>query len=132
MLIHPARACAQAGKPIEESWIFHGTPNLANVEPIMSAGFKIGGQDGHPIAVGAAFGQGLYAATGPGAPMGYAGHAGCVILARALPGQQLTGQDCNRGRGTAGYDSWTPSGRPDWLILGTKAQILPCYVVHYR
>ena len=125
-------AFAQAGKPTEETWIFHGTPDLANVVPIMSTGFTIGGQDGHPIANGAAFGQGLYSATGPAAPMGYARGAGCVILARALPGRQLTGHDCHGGSGTAGHDSWTPSGQPDWLILGTKAQILPCYVVHYQ
>jgi hypothetical protein len=124
-------AFAHAGKPTEETWIFHGT-SLANVVPIMSTGFKIGGQDGHPIVSGASYGQGLYSATGPAAPMGYAQNAGCVILARALPGRQLTGQGCNGGRGTEDYDSWTPSGQPDWLILGTKAQILPCYVVHYR
>jgi hypothetical protein len=125
-------AFLQLGKPAEESWIFHGTPSLANIVPIMSAGFKVGGQDGHPVAVGAAFGQGFYSATGPDAPMGYAQGAGCVILARALPGQQLKGRACGGGRGTAGYDSWTPAGHPDWLIVRTKAQVLPCYVVHYR
>ena len=65
----------------------------------------IGGQDGHPIASGAALiGQGVYSATGPDAPMGYAGTGGCVILARALPGLRLTGQGCGGGSGTAGHD----------------------------
>ena len=64
--------------------------------------------------------------------MGYARGAGCIILARALPGKRLQGQNCGGGRGTGGYDSWTPKGKTDWLILRTKAQVLPCYVVHYR
>jgi len=39
--------------------VFHGTA-ASNVQSICSGGFKVGGQDGHPVVNGVAFGQGVY------------------------------------------------------------------------
>eukprot|EP01050_Picozoa_sp_SAG11_P007701 SAG11_NODE_651_length_7926_cov_2.465057_1_plen_2511_part_00 len=103
----------------DEVWVFHGTPDASVVPKIMKDGFKVGGED-IGVRNGAAYGNGVYTATGPDTPMGYAQDTGCVILARALKG--------NHG-GRAGGDSWSP--HTDWLIFRTKEQLLPCYVVHY-
>lgn len=101
-------------------WVFHGTAET-NVEPIMTGGFKVGGKDtGVGVVNGAAYGHGVYSATGPGTPMGYGRGSNGVILAQALPGH--TGP-----QGTS--DSWCPNG--DWYIFKEKEQVLPCYVVRY-
>ena len=115
-------------------WVFHGTAD-ANIEPIMTTGFKVGGAD-IAVAHGAAHGKGVYTAVGPNTPMGY-GKCNKVILAQAYTGQesgQLPGQGGRAGGGAGegkcdGYDSWRP--RDDWLIFKTGEQLLPTYVVHY-
>jgi hypothetical protein len=107
----------------DEVWVFHGCSDPAIVPKIMKEGFKVAGVDpGVPIKNGAAFGNGVYSATGPRTPMGYAQGAGCVILARAVKGNHGPGPgtDC---------DSWCPHS--DWLIFKAKEQLLPVYVVHY-
>jgi len=109
-----------AGKPTQPVWVFHGTPNSDNIPKICSGGFLVGGQDGHPIQNGAAHGQGVYTAKGPGTPMGYAQGTSAVILCLSLPG--ITG-----AQGTD--DSWAPNG--DWMIFKTSGQVWPRYVVHY-
>ena len=130
-------ALGSRGAPTKEVWTFHGTRHAKDIKSIMKDGFKIGGQDGHPVAVGSACGQGCYTAIGPGdrtkdSPMHYAAGSRRVILARAVPGNRLEGKSCDGGPPSlAGVDSWTPSSRKDWLILKTKEQILPYYVVHY-
>ena len=62
-------ALVAAGKPGDEIWVFHGTPSQAGIDAIISGGFKVGGTDGIPIANGAAYGNGVYTATGPATPM---------------------------------------------------------------
>ena len=115
-----SRFCAK-GKT-DEVWVFHGTTPQPNIESIMTGGFKVGGQDGHPIANGAAFGQGVYSATGLATPMQYGGATKAVILAMALPG-------VSRGQHQSNGDSWRPKG--DWYIFAKHEQVLPCYVVRY-
>ena len=119
------RACKHnfesAGKPTKQIWVFHGTPKKSVVPLIMTGGFEIGGIGvGVGIANGYVYGHGVYAATGPDTPMGYAGNSGQVILARAFPGT-IGGQERS--------DSWIP--RDDWYVFSTKEQLLPVYVVHY-
>ncbi|KAG5185220.1 hypothetical protein JKP88DRAFT_142589, partial [Tribonema minus] len=64
-------AFARAGKPLGETWVFHGT-HARNKLPIMAGGFKVGGVDaGIPVVNGAAYGHGVYMATTPLTPMAY-------------------------------------------------------------
>jgi hypothetical protein len=100
-----------------EIWVFHGT-NKANIVPIMTGGFKVGGEEGHEVANGVAFGRGVYTAVGPGTPMRYSGEDRCIILAKALEG--------TRGLQGSG-DSWAP--RDDWLVFKSAEQVWPKYVV---
>ena len=79
-----------------------------------------------PVANGTLHGRGVYTAVGPRTSMQYGGGAaGCVVLARALPGECLDG----RGEGHASVDSWRPCG--DWLVFRSGAQLLPVYAVHF-
>lgn len=104
----------------EEQFVFHGT-HPDSILPIMREGFKIGGQD-IAIAHGVAYGQGIYTATGPDAPVGFA-KCRSVILAKGLKGHHGESR-------RAGVDSWTP--RADWLVFAKSDQVLPTYVVHYE
>ena len=110
----------QAGKSTDAFWVFHGCPTVEGTRSICTGGFKVGGQDGHPISNGAACGQGVYSATGPGTPMGYGQGSHSVILCKAL-----IGESGPQGQG----DHWKPNG--DWMIFRTAAQVLPKYVVHF-
>jgi hypothetical protein len=88
-------------------------------------GFKVGGVDpGVPVRHGAAYGNGVYSATGPAIAMGYNGGNNRVILARALVGTQK-----QQPRADAETDSWVP--QKDWMIFKSGQQILPCYVVYF-
>ena len=103
---------------MDEMWVFHGSAQR-NILPIMTGGFKIGGQD-IGVANGSVYGQGVYTAIGPNTPMQYAG-GNQVVLALALPGAE----------GAQGVgDSWRP--HQDWCIFKTKVQVLPRYVLHFR
>ena len=112
-------------KNSREIWVFHGTSNLSAVASIMSGGFKVGGRSADvPVANGSAYGHGVYTATGPNTPMGYAnaGNAGNrVILAKALEGV--------KGRQEVD-DCWAP--KDDWLVFKTGEQLIPKYVVHFE
>jgi len=111
-----------ADKPIDEIWVFHGTPDEANIERICGDGFRVGGQ-GVDIAHGDAHGRGVYTAKGPSTPMGY-GKGKTVILCKALPGR--------RGKKIEEHDSWTPQNpASDWVIFKTGEQLLPVYVLHF-
>ena len=106
-----------------ELWVFHGTGD-AGIDGIMQGGFKVAGRDpgAPPVRHGAAYGHGVYTATGPKYPMVYANSAGtnAVILAKALEGT----------RGLQGIDDcWAP--RENWLVFKTGEQLLPKYVVHW-
>ena len=114
-------AFATSGTPTGEIWIFHGT-SPANVQAIMTGGFKVGGRDlGVPVANGTAHGAGVYSAKGPGTPMGYTKGGKEIILARAMQGKIGA-----RERS----DCWEPCR--DWAIFRDGKQLLPTYVVHFR
>ena len=113
----------QAGKDASPIWIFHGT-SAAVVPKIMESGFLVGGA-GTAVTNGSAYGIGVYSATGPGTPMGYAQGANMVILAMALKGKHATASSA-----VAGNDSWTPQA--DWMIFAKSEQLHPIYVVHYQ
>ena len=75
---------------------------------------------GPPIANGAVYGHGIYAATGPKSPKFYGKDSRSVILCLALPG---------KGGRQEVDDSWYP--RDVWVVFKTGAQLLPKYVVHF-
>ena len=114
-----------AKKPTKEVWVFHGT-SPENIEKICRNGFKIGGQ-GVPISNGAAYGRGVYTATGPNTPVQYARRGGsdAIILCKSLPGATKGSTEKDGG------DSWKASNS-DWMIFKTVEQLLPKYVVHFR
>ena len=100
-------------------WVFHGTA-AANLERIMTEGFKVGGRD-VGVANGSRFGKGVYTATGPATPLTSYGHGTAVILAVAVEGAQTPAE-------APGSDSWAPNG--DWVVFRDGAQLLPRYVLH--
>jgi hypothetical protein len=112
---------AKGESNMKEKWVFHGTKTEATVTLIMTGGFKVGGEEGVPIVNGAAWGRGVYTATGASTPISYAGGTKQVILARGLLG--TVGQ-----QGVT--DSWKP--KQDWIIFRRGGQLLPRYVVHYN
>lgn len=113
-----------AGKATSEVWVFHGTGSQANIDSILSDGFRVGGE-GVAIQNGAAYGRGVYTATGPDTPMSsYAHNTRQVILSRALPGHQSAPR-----RDSDDVDMWRP--RPDWAVFADAKSLLPVYVVKY-
>ncbi|KAJ1488912.1 hypothetical protein T484DRAFT_1781991 [Baffinella frigidus] len=113
---------ARDKKPIKEIWVFHGTPDIANVAKICSGGLKVGGRDGLGVRNGAVYGAGAYTATGPGTPMGYSSGTRCVILCLGLTGTEGAKEQS---------DCWVGGG-PDVRIFAHGDQLLPRYVVHFE
>jgi hypothetical protein len=114
------------GANTAQTWVFHGTAD-GNVQRIMASGFVVGG-GAVGIQNGAAYGNGVYSAMGPGTPMGFARGCNKVILAKGLRGRF---QDVGNAQQDRNADSWRGGG-PDWCIFRTGQQLLPVYVVHFR
>ena len=93
-----------------------GTAKADNFDRIMTEGFLIGGEGNHRALNGTAYGKGVYTATGPSTPMGYARTTKAVILARGLEGKP--GEHSQRVN-------------KDWLVFRRSDHLLPRYVVHY-
>ena len=68
----------------EAIWVFHGT-KAANIENIMTSGFKVGGRD-TDVVNGNSYGTGVYTAEGPGTPLAYSPDSKQLILAKASAG----------------------------------------------
>ena len=117
-----------AGKSTKEEFVFHGTPRRANADSIVQEGFRVGGQNGHAIAVGAVYGQGVYSDTDPMEPRRYGGF---VIMCRGLPGKREEGAPRDSQFHDQGFDSWIPSNQPKWRVWKTSAQLLPAYVIEF-
>ena len=113
-------------KPGSELWVFHGTGNKQNQADIVVNGFKVGGQNGHPISNGAVFGQGVYTDLKARSAVSYGQGAKSVILCKGLEGQKDRDD-----KGRNGGDSWRPSGR-DWAVFRHSQQVLPMYVLHFQ
>eukprot|EP00937_MAST-01D_sp_MAST-1D-sp2_P001926 g1926.t1 len=119
------RAMWQRDDNTHRTWVFHGTAD-ANIARIMEDGFQVGGVGSVPVRNGAAYGNGVYAATGPDTPIGYSHDSSKVILAQGLKG---TFADAQQDRG--GADSWRGGGA-DHVVFRKGEQLLPMYVVHFR
>ena len=115
---------------VNEVFIWHGSPE-ANYKNIMQNGLLVGGVDGIPVAVGTACGYGVYSATTPNTPIGYAKGSKKVMCCLAMKGINSTQQirdiaQLNNGK-THSYAHGV-----DWVIFFTKEQILPRYLVEYK
>ncbi|KAJ3086564.1 hypothetical protein HK102_012902 [Quaeritorhiza haematococci] len=92
---------------------FHGTAQK-NIESILENGFRIGGQNGHPITHGTALGMGVYLGRKPQTSMVYTMGATSMIVVRVVVNHGVDHED------------------PNVLVARTSAQVLPCYVVHFN
>ena len=107
----------RANVPIVENFVFHGTLKT-NIDSIIEDGFKIGGVNGHAVINGAVYGAGIYTSISAHAPLQFSAHSTCMIALRALPGLQ-------------DVHCVLPAAQPDWLVLKTADQTLPCYIIHF-
>ena len=117
-------------KQVNEVYIWHGSAE-ANYKNIMQNGLLVGGVDGIPIAQGAAYGYGVYSATTPNTPIGYARGSQKLMCCLSMKGNNSTEQirdiaKLNNGK-THSY-----ACNADWVIFFTKEQILPRYLVEYK
>lgn len=110
-----------AGKSLERLLVFHGT-NEANIDSIMTTGFKVGGKDVHR-ANAANYGSGIYTAKSPHVPLRYASGRS-VIIAEALVGKHEATQ-----RGGNGIDTWFPT--KDYIVFADGSQLRPMYAIHF-
>ena len=110
---------------------FHGTA-VANVGSIVSTGLIVPGQQGVRIVNGAACGHGIYLAENAGTSVSYCRGGGedsgtmRMLVCAALLGSSKA---CGQTWAAEGHDSFF-SGSV--MVLGTAAQCLPCYVIHFR
>jgi hypothetical protein len=104
-------------KPVHEILTFHGTSSAA-IDLIVSGGFKIGGQNGHPILSGAAHGQGVYTSEDPSFAIRYIKDG----QRRLLFTRTVLSDDCKIVKSGSVIQQ---------LICKNAAQVLPCYVVHF-
>jgi hypothetical protein len=115
---------------VNEVYIWHGS-RQANYDTIMRDGLKVGGVDaGVPVAQGAAYGYGIYSATTPDTPMGYASDSQWLLACLAMKG------NVSATRGAIGQldNGKTHSHAPGpafWHIFFTKEQVLPRFLIQY-
>lgn len=121
-----------AGRSTQERWVFHGTPREEFAHSIMATGFRVGGQNGHPINNGAVHGQGVYTDQSPATPTQYGSH---VVLSLAVPGNEWKGPT-DKAMHTKDYDSWQPDAaifngqlQKSWNVFKSADQLLPKYII---
>eukprot|EP00667_Euglena_gracilis_P008480 EG_transcript_8582 len=112
---------------------FHGTP-AHNVHNIVREGLLVPRlETGVEVACGSRYGQGIYLSPSADFSIHYC-RGGCKLLVCAvLLGKQWTCKGGESGMAfcTRGYDSHvSPCGTE--LVLFNEAQVLPCFVIHYR
>ena len=126
-----ANQCGGRDK-VNELFIWHGSKQ-ANYPIIMQEGLKVGAVDGIGIAKGKVHGYGVYSATTPDTPKQYAEDSRWVACFLALKGNESPNsiEDpalLNNGK----THSYVPKNQKDWLVLFTKEQVLPRYLVEYK
>ncbi|KAJ3408538.1 hypothetical protein HDV05_004952 [Chytridiales sp. JEL 0842] len=111
-------------KPAKIETAYHGTPQ-ANVEKILTDGFKVGGQDGHPILNAAVYGNGVYLARSPATSLSYTRGAKCIFVNLVVLGETDTSHV------KPGIDTVDVSDK-GILVAKRASQVLPCYVLYFR
>ncbi|OMJ94781.1 hypothetical protein SteCoe_1961 [Stentor coeruleus] len=122
----------QCGGPdkVNEIYVWHGS-SYSNYDAIMRDGLKVGGVDNIPIAVGASYGYGVYSASTPNTPLGYASDSQWVLACLAMKGINSTSIKNDPSTLNDGIThSYETNG--DWVIFFTKEQLLPRFLVEYK
>lgn len=122
---------------INECYIWHGSAE-ANYNPIMQDGLLVGGVDkvpgGNailPIGQGKAYGYGVYSATTPNTPIGYAKGGKSIMCCLAMKGNNSTATINDPSQLTNGK-THSHACNTDWVIFFTKEQILPRYLIEFK
>ncbi|VDC00323.1 unnamed protein product [Peniophora sp. CBMAI 1063] len=121
------------GEPPQEQHLFHGT-RQANIDSILSSGFRIGGIGNHKVINGTAFGTGIYLATSAQTSMQYAPDADRIFACRVLPGrttpQPMHGVPPSTVPGTEEFESYCgPNGI---YVVRYATLVLPCYMIEFE
>jgi hypothetical protein len=116
---------------VNEVYIWHGSV-YQNYEAIMKDGLKVGGIDaGVGIANAAVHGYGVYSATTPNTPIGYAKDSAWLLCCLSLKGNgsptKITDASQLDNGKTHSYET-----NGDWVIFFTKEQLLPRFLVEYK
>jgi len=107
----------EQGIPIEEVLVFHGTVKSI-IASIVKYGFKVGGQNGHPIVHGALFGPGIYTSKDGSSPAQFS-YDKCIVACLGLPG-------------ASGVNHSIPFQHGNWIIFKSAEQLLPCYIIYFE
>ena len=129
----------QYGDDAGPTMCFHGT-NMANLDSILENGLMVPGQvtrQGQQVGVacGSTWGRGIYLAIEPSFSLGYvraAANRKALIVCSVLLGKSFVCSNPRRGGGLQqGFDSHvSPSGKE--LVVFSGAQVLPCWLVHFK
>jgi uncharacterized protein YegL len=106
-----------ANRAFFERLVFHGTAEQ-NIESIARNGFRIGGVDGHPLANGAALGNGVYCSEDPAVAASYIRGSKRLLLCTVA----VTPDCVQKGSRDAIFSV---------IVAKNKAQIIPRFVVHF-
>lgn len=97
----------------------------------MKDGLKVGGVDGIPVAVGTLYGYGVYSASTPNTPIGYANDSQWVLACLAMKGKKSSVKKTEISTLNDGLThSFETNG--DWVIFFTKEQLLPRFLIEYK
>ncbi|KAK7464892.1 hypothetical protein VKT23_006101 [Stygiomarasmius scandens] len=129
------------GEEPEEIRLWHGTA-AANIDSILTGGFRIGGMNGHPVKNGAALGHGIYLAKDGMTSVGYAVGADRIFGCRVLPGRTTNDMGISKRLppstelGHERYHSYTfggPVGLGNHVyVVRYSCLVLPCYMIEYE
>ena len=97
----------------------------------MQQGLLVGGVDGIPIAQGAVHGYGVYSATTPNTPIGYAKGVQKLMCCLAMKGKNSTQTISDIAQLNNGI-THSYACNADWVVFFTKEQVLPRYLVEYK
>ncbi|KAI5894927.1 ADP-ribosylation [Schizophyllum commune H4-8] len=116
----------------EEKQLFHGT-SAANIESILSEGFRIGGVGKHRVTNGTAMGYGIYLAQDGETSMDYALGADRIFACRVLPGRVTQSYDESKRKptqavGSGRYESYNAG---NVYVVRHTALVLPCYMIEW-
>eukprot|EP00667_Euglena_gracilis_P024723 EG_transcript_28611 len=113
---------------------FHGT-RLQNVHSIVREGLVVPREEtGVAVASGSTYGRGIYLSPRAELSIGYC-QGNKLLVCAVLLGRQMvcTGRSFREGltECAPGYDSHVSPCGNEWIVFN-EAQVLPCFVIHYR
>ncbi len=115
---------------------YHGT-RAENVGNIVKTGLQVPSTDPNAkvkVASGSRYGLGIYTSPKINFSLHYTRGTGRLLVVATLPGRRFMCNDSNVSYGggcKSGYDSHQSHDGTE-LVLFKAAQVLPCYVIHYK